>query len=231
MDLAIFPRMIHTFHIDTLDSPARESIHQLCLNLEKRFDREGMGDTIYNVVQELINNAVKANLKRSFFKKHGYSFENKQSYSEGLKAFKISLGSISEIEWKRAVRDLGLRVTVEVDADEERVLIYVENNAIMIPEEEGRLRNHLARAMEVRNLVQFSQTYGDDSEGAGLGMALIIMLIKDMGFDPDYFRVFTEGKNTVARLEFPLKADYVPIRKKWHDMKESTRRYGKKTPE
>lgn len=213
--------MIQTFYIETLDSPSRDSIHQFCLNLEARFGKEGMGDTIYNVVQELINNAVKANLKRSFFNANRYSFEDEHSYAAGLAAFKTSLRTISEEEWKKAVRDLGLRVTVEVDADEERILIYVENNAIMIPEEERRLRSHLARAMEVRNLVQFSEAYGDDTEGAGLGLALVIMLIKDMGFDPDYFRVFTRGDSTVARLEFPLKKDYVPIRKKWLDLKQS----------
>ena len=212
--------MIQTFHIETLDSPSRDSIHQFCLNLEKRFEKEGMGDTIYNVVQELINNAVKANLKRSFFNANDYSFEDERSYAAGLAAFKRSLRTISEEEWKKAVRDLGLRVTVEVDADEERILIYVENNAIMIPEEERRLRSHLARAMEVRNLLQFSEAYGDDTEGAGLGLALVIMLIKDMGFDPDYFRVFTSGVSTVARLEFPLKKDYVPIRKRWLNLKQ-----------
>jgi len=175
--------MIQTFYIETLDSPSRDSIHQFCLNLETRFEKEGMGDTIYNVVQELINNAVKANLKRSFFNANDYSFEDEHSYAAGLAAFKTSLRTISE--------------------------------------EERRLRSHLARAMEVRNLVQFSEAYGDDTEGAGLGLALVIMLIKDMGFDPDYFRVFTRGDSTVARLEFPLKKDYVPIRKKWLDLKQS----------
>ncbi len=211
--------MIQTFYIETLDSPSRDSIHQFCRHLDSRFAKEGMGDTIYNVVQELINNAVKANLKRTFFNDNGYSFDDEKSYAEGLAAFKESLRTISEEDWKKAVRNLGLRVTVEVDADEKRILIYVENNAIMIPEEERRLRSHLARAMEVKNLVQFSEAYGDDSEGAGLGLALVIMLIKDMGFDPEFFRVFTKGQSTVARLEFPLSRDYVPIRKRWLDLK------------
>jgi signal transduction histidine kinase len=190
------------------------------MDLEKRFKKEGMGDTIYNVVQELINNAVKANLKRSFFKANQYSFVDPKSYQEGLAAFKTSLRTISDEQWKKAVQELGLRVTVEVDADEKRILIYVENNAVMIPEEERRLRSHLARAMHVRNLIQFSEAYGDETEGAGLGLALVIMLIKDMGFDPDYFRVFTREGSTVARLEFPLHKDYVPIRKRWNTVKQ-----------
>ncbi|MBW7858615.1 MAG: sensor histidine kinase [Leptonema sp. (in: Bacteria)] len=208
-------RTIQTFQLATLDNQSRDSIHDFFMGLEKRFSKEGMGDTIYNVVQELVTNAVKANLKRTFFQSNGFTFDGGESYSEGLKKFKESLNTISEDAWKEAVHSLGFQVTVEIDVDEERILIYVENNAVMIPEEERRLRARLARAMEVRNLIKFSEQYGDDTEGAGLGLALVIMLIKDLGFDPDYFRVFTRGNSTVARLEFPLHRDYVPIRQRW----------------
>lgn len=207
--------MIRTFFIDTFDDQARDDIRDFCLSLEARFAREGMGDTIYNVVQELINNAVKANLKRTFFEKNGFSFDNKESYYAGLAAFKQGLQHTSDADWRSATRQLGFRVTLEVSADERRLLIYVENNALMIAEEERRLRSHLAHAMDVKNLVEFSETYGDDTEGAGLGLALVIMLIKDMGFDPTFFRVFSRGECTVARLEFPMQQDYVPIRRKW----------------
>lgn len=208
-------RTIQTFQIETLDNKSRESIHEFFLGLEKRFSKEGLGDTIYNVVQELVTNAVKANLKRTFFQSHGFVFDGGESYAAGLSKFKESLNTISQEKWKEAAHELGFKVTVEIDVDEERVLIFVENNAVMIPEEELRLRARLARAMKVRNLIRFSEQYGDDTEGEGLGLALVIMLIKDAGFDPDYFRVFTRDNSTVARLEFPLLRDYIPIRQKW----------------
>ena len=216
--------MIQTFFIDTLDNESRSKLHEFCVDLDSRFKKEGLGDTVYNVVQELVHNAVKANLKRSYFKKNNLRMDDAESYAEGLAAFKASLGTVTDAEWKQAVHELGLRVTVEVDIDETRVLIYVENNAVMIPEEERRLRTQLARAMSgdesgAANMVEFAETYGDESEGAGLGLALVIMLIKDMGFNPEYFRVFTRGGSTVARLEFPLIADYVPIRRNWLRLK------------
>lgn len=41
---------------------------------------------------------------------------------------------------------------------------------------------------------------------------MIVLLIRDLGFDPQYFRVYKTEDKTVARLEFPLSADYTPIR-------------------
>lgn len=212
--------MIRTFFIDTFDDQARGEIRDFFLALEHRFGKEGMGDTMYNVVQELINNAVKANLKRTYFEQNGFLFDGKDSYHAGLAAFKLGLQQISDADWRKATRELGFRVTLEISADERRLLIYVENNALMIADEERRMRSHLAHAMGVKDLVEFSATYGDDTEGAGLGLALVIMLIKDMGFDPNSFRVFSRGQCTVARLEFPLHKDYVPIRRKWAECRE-----------
>ena len=67
--------------------------------------------------------------------------------------------------------------------------------------------------MGVKDLVEFSVHYGDESEGNGLGLAMVVLLIKDMGFDPGFFRVYHNEGQTTARLEFPLSADYRPLRK------------------
>ena len=71
---------------------------------------------------------------------------------------------------------------------------------------------YLAAAMGVKDLVEFSVHYGDESEGNGLGLAMVVLLIKDMGFDPGFFRVYLNDGYTTARLEFPLSADYTPLR-------------------
>jgi hypothetical protein len=161
---------------------------------------------------------------------NGYSFEDTESYHQGLKAFKESYQKlfknkledkedhkdlIKRKEWLEALKDLGLKVRLIIDIDHQRILIFVINNTRMIPEEEKRLRDSLSAAMRSKDLMDFIINYGQiDEEGKGLGLPLIILLIKEAGFKPEYFRVYKDEKNTIARIEFPLLKDYVPLRER-----------------
>jgi len=51
-----------------------------------------------------------------------------------------------------------------------------------------------------------------EAEGAGLGLALIIILLKGEGVDPKYFRIIIEKDKTVARLEIPFTDKFVSKR-------------------
>ena len=64
----------------------------------------------------------------------------------------------------------------------------------------------------MKDILEFSVQFADETEGKGLGLAMIVLLIKDLGFDSSFFRVYKKPDRTVARLEFPLSADYTPIR-------------------
>lgn len=203
------------FKITVFEDKQKEELLAYFKNLEQKLDRPGISAALFNVMQELITNAIKANLKRIFFTREGYSLKDPEQYQKGLNAFKVAYADMHDEDWSQALKELKLEVTVEVDINASRLLIYVHNNTPMIEEEEKRVRKNLAAAMGVKDLVQFSVQYGDESEGNGLGLAMVILLIKDMGFDPRNFRVFHNRDKTVARLEFPLSADYTTIREKY----------------
>jgi len=52
----------------------------------------------------------------------------------------------------------------------------------------------------------------DNTEGAGLGIALIMILLKNEGIDPNLFRIITHPDRTIARVEIPFSENYVSIR-------------------
>lgn len=217
------------FELDIIDEDFKVKLKKFFDEVEIQISKPGISDVIFQIVFELINNAIKANLKRMFFFKHGYSFEDLDSYRKGLEEFKIyyrktfsenSKNDYSEYikiqDWIEALRDLGLKVRLVVDIDEKKILIYVINNTRLLPDEEKRVRESLSKAMKSKDLIDFMVNYSfTNEEGEGLGLALIIFLIKDAGFNPDYFRVYKENQNTIARIEFPLNKDYIPIRERW----------------
>ncbi|MBR32863.1 MAG: hypothetical protein CMN77_16290 [Spirochaetaceae bacterium] len=201
------------FLVHILDDDARDQLKSYFRNLEDELGREGMGTALFNVVQELVTNAVKANVKRVFFEQNHYNLEDPAGYKKGLEDFRTFFRSLDAASYQKTLKEMELSVRVDVDLDHQRLLIYVRNNTIMIQQEEVRIRKNLAAAMGVKDLVEFSVHYGDESEGNGLGLAMVVLLIKDMGFDPGFFRVYHNEGHTTARLEFPLSADYRPLRK------------------
>ncbi len=198
-----------------VDDSARQILKVMFGKIEKQLSIDGIGIALFTVIMELVGNAVKANLKRAFFRRHGLDISEPESYSKGIQAFRNNYENIKKEEYRQALEELDLTVTVEVNLDDKRLLTYVENNAMMQIAEEQRVREKLSQAMQAGELLDFFLQYGDDLEGSGIGLAMIVFLIKQIGFDPGNFRVFHRGNKTVARIEFPLNKDYVPIRERY----------------
>lgn len=214
-EMTMAPNKIHKiFQFELLDEPEKNELQILCDRLENELEIEGLSFTLFYVIMELISNAVRANIKRVFFHKHHFTYSDLPSYEKGLEAFRAELDAMNWASHQEYLRQQNLSVRVETDLDDERLLVYVENNAPLFDEEELRIREKLAESMIMNDLADFSTHFGDDTEGKGLGLAMVVSLIRDLGFDPDNFRVFHDGEKTTARIEFPLAVDYTPIRKR-----------------
>lgn len=198
-----------------IDREARDRLRKVFEDTEAELKIDGIGVVLTTAVLELVENAVKANLKRAFFLKQGYSFDVLESYQKGIEAFVKSYTDFRQGQYDQALKELDLVVSVQVDHDADRLLVLVENNSVLLSQEEVRVRKQLAAAMLSDKLSEFYIHYGDETEGSGLGLAMIVVLIRNLGFDAENFRVFRQDTRTIARMEFPLRANYVPIRERW----------------
>lgn len=198
-----------------IDREARDRLRKLFEETERSLAIDGIGVVLTTACLELVENAVKANLKRAFFLKQGYSFDSVESYKKGIAEFVKSYPDFRQGQYDAALKELDLVVSVQVDHDADRLLVLVENNSVLLSQEEIRVRKQLAAAMLSDKLSEFYTHYGDETEGSGLGLAMIVVLIRNLGFNAENFRVFRQDNRTIARMEFPLRANYVPIRERW----------------
>lgn len=161
------------------------------------------------ILKELALNAAKANFKRILFQSKNLDLENLDDYEIGMKEFKELLSEDWAVEYGKKSKKINLHVEIKFNYNEQRLLLQVINNFPLSQTEEARVREKLKMAMRYEDIGQFFMECGDETEGAGLGLVLIMTALKSFDIDPHAFTIFTNKKNqTVARIEFPLQPGY-----------------------
>ncbi len=179
--------------------------------LEKYAETDFKG-LIYTSVKELAINGTKANLKRIFFEERNLDINNLEDYEKGMEDYKNTFTEEMAARYGKIARDKGLYVRISFFYENDGLRIEVINNTNITPQEEKRLREKLSRIMNYESLIDFYMDNPDNTEGAGMGLALITTMLKGEGIDPNLFRILTSPEKTTARIEIPFKQSYISVR-------------------
>jgi putative nucleotidyltransferase with HDIG domain len=164
--------------------------------------QENLKDYVCYCVQELTTNAKKANTKRVYFKECGLNIIDPDDYQKGMEHFKeTTLNNISH--YLQLQKEKGLFIKLIVQIRENIIHLEVRNNSIITSIELDRVHNRLSRSQQYSSLDEaFSQI--DDSEGAGLGLVILILMLKKIGLNADCFNIHHNKRETIARILIPL---------------------------
>jgi hypothetical protein len=170
--------------------------------------------TVYTILKELVINGCKANQKRVFFEERGLNILNPEEYEQGNEEYKKIFSEQMAYEYGVKARQKGYYVMIDFAFDLDGLTLEVVNNAGIASQEEHMMREKLKKAMSYNDIAEFymDQAMSGEAEGAGLGIALIIILLKGENIDPNLFRIVTEKEKTVARLEIPFTENFVSKR-------------------
>ncbi|TGL49655.1 histidine kinase [Leptospira wolffii] len=170
--------------------------------------------TVYTIVKELSINACKANQKRIFFEEKGYDLDNSADYKKGVSEYKGLFSEAMAEEYGQKSKKRGYFCLINFDYSMDGIRIEVTNNTPVTLEEEKSLREKLEKGMQYGDIAQFYMDNADNTEGAGLGLALILIMLKAEGIDTSFFRIIIRKDSTVARLEIPLTPNFKSVRDK-----------------
>ncbi|TGL76262.1 histidine kinase [Leptospira yasudae] len=176
-------------------------------------------EMLYTITKEMSINGVKANQKRVFFEDEGLDIRNPEHYEKGITAFKAKFSEKMADEYGKRCLARGISVKLNITYTNEGVVVEVTNNTPVIEEEEERMREKMRKAMSYNDIAEFYMDNMDNTEGAGLGIALIMILLKSENIDPHLFRIMTREHETIARVEIPFSERYISIRSK--ELKEN----------
>ncbi len=180
----------------------------------KKYQRTDLMDIVYTAAKELVINATKANLKRVLFTEEGLNPDDLSEYQKGMTLFRERLNGARIEGYRDRFREMNFPVIATFYYNEDVMHIKVKNMFTLLNIEEGRIRKKFEAARSFKSLLDFYTDHGDDSEGAGLGLTMVGILLDESGIDKHAFTVYSnEFNETAARLEIPLKESYVPKRK------------------
>ena len=154
-------------------------------------------------VKELAVNAKKANTKRVYFDDRKLDINDPSDYEEGMKGFKEdTLGNIGYYLEKQ--KGAGLYVKLILRSRSRILMISVHNNVEITRKEQMRVFDRIARSRAFESMEEAFSAVLDNSEGAGLGIVILILMLKKMGLDEEAFELDFRNGETIAQISIPL---------------------------
>ena len=187
----------------TLPHETEEQLEEILGTFLHEFRQDPLKDRLAYCMKELTVNAKKANTKRVYFKEKGLDINEPNDYAEGMKNFKEE--TLSNIDhYLELQKKEGLYIKVVFHAKKDTFTLSVRNNTKISRKEQMRVYDRIARSRAFKTMEEALSTVLDDTEGAGLGIVILVLMLKKMGLDEDAFDIDARNGETVARITIPM---------------------------
>ena len=205
--------ILQTYHIDAV---VGKNIEFAICSILKKFNKEETVDMLYTITRELVLNGCKANQKRLFFEEQGFDIHDLESYQEGLQKYKDQFSRESAAKYALQAEQKDYHVKIIFRFNRECLTVEIRNKASLVIQEEKAIRSMLTKAEKYNDLAEFylDEENQNHAEGAGLGIAMITILLKEHKISTELLRFIAGKEYTTVRLELPFSDNYVPIRKR-----------------
>lgn len=161
-------------------------------------------DSVLAALKETVTNTIKANVKRIYFRELQADIQNPLVYKNKITGFKKSY-----LDNKEKYEDLLFKnnyvVLVSFIHNKDAIRIRVMNNVKLSPEEVDRINQRIEKAKSYNDLAEAFMEKGDETEGAGLGLIMTLMMLKNDGLGASSYRVESQGNNTSVIIDIPIR--------------------------
>ncbi|EPG64408.1 HDOD domain-containing protein [Leptospira wolffii] len=185
---------------ENVDNVLAKTLDRYLLHLDIIFVR----DSVLAAMKETITNTIKANIKRIYFRELQADIQNPMVYRSKIHGFKKSY-----LDNKEKYEDLLFKnnyvVLVSFIHNKDTIRIRVMNNVKLSPEEVDRINQRIEKAKTYNDLAEAFMEKGDETEGAGLGLIMTLMMLKNDGLGASSYKVESQGNNTSVIIDIPIR--------------------------
>jgi len=192
-----------TFKTYTLPHETEIYLDKVLENFLGELGQQRLKEPLSYCLRELAVNAKKANTKRVYFREKKLDLKNDQEYELGMKTFKEETFE-NLAYYLQKQKEMGLYIKVVFQTEGKALNITVRNNVEITKKEQIRVFDRLARSRAFSSLEEAFATVLDSSEGAGLGIVILVLMMKKIGLTEDCFSIDSDGAETVAMIKVPF---------------------------
>jgi putative nucleotidyltransferase with HDIG domain len=192
-----------TFKTYTLPHETEEYLEEVLQAFLEELGFPEIKDQLAYCLRELAVNAKKANTKRAYFHERGLDLNDAADYAKGMTTFKEdTLANIKH--YLQLQKEMGLFLRVVFHSRAKTFALSVRNNVEITKIEQIRIFDRIARSRAFTSMEEAFATVLDNTEGAGLGIVILMLMLKKIGLDEDAFAIDVEDGETVATLNVPF---------------------------
>ena len=151
---------------------------------------------------ELLANANKANAKRVYFAEKGLDINNPEDYKQGMITFSAET-TVNKEHYQQLQKDKDLYIKYLLSLKNKVLTVEVINKSVLTDAETKRIQTKMESAKKY-NSMEEALTDIDKTEGSGLGLIIIILMLKQLGIKKECLQVECKGCETIARIILPL---------------------------
>jgi putative nucleotidyltransferase with HDIG domain len=166
-------------------------------------DQKQMIEYLNYCLNELVANAKKANTKRVYFDARHLDITNEADYELGMKTFKDD--TLNNIRYYLDLqKKAGLYVKLILQMRKNKIKLEVRNNSELTVFEYKRIHDKVSRVQQYTSVNEAISQILDNSEGAGLGLIIMILMLEKIGLTEENFQVLSQKGETITRIILPL---------------------------
>ena len=187
----------------TLPREKERYIQEVLMYFLMQCHQEHMTDNLVFCLSELLTNSKKANTKRVYFQEQNLDINNEMDYHQGMVTCKED--TLSNIEhYLELQKKAGLYIKLILQLNDEGIKIEIRNNAVITKFEKKRILEKLRVAEKYEEPHQVVSLLVDQTEGAGLGIIIIVLMLRKIGLSRENYKVFTNDTETITQMILPL---------------------------
>jgi HD-like signal output (HDOD) protein len=191
-----------TFRLTSLPREAHPLLDRILEVYLEELGQTGILEPLSYCLKELIANAQKANIKRLYFEEKGLDIASEADYDAGMEGFRHE-ASERLTHWVALLKEKGKVIGVTFQANRRSLSISVRNGTELTPREHARIYDRIARARAYHSFVEALAQPTDSTEGAGLGILILLQFLKRIGLGEEAFAIEAADGETVATLSIP----------------------------
>ena len=187
----------------TLPREKERYIQEILMYFLMQCHQEHMTDNLVFCLSELLTNSKKANTKRVYFQEQNLDITDEMQYHQGMISFKKdTLSNIAH--YLELQKEAGLYIKLILQLTDEGIIIEIRNNSLLTKFEKKRILEKLRVAEKYEEPHQVVSLMVDQTEGAGLGIIIIILMLRKIGLSRNNYKVFTNENETITQMILPL---------------------------